>query len=36
MSKAFPSRIAARDENGFLSMIDVEYAWLRSKCSRYG
>lgn len=36
LSKAFPSKIAANDENGFISMVDVEYAWLPSKCSRCG
>ncbi|KAG2320035.1 hypothetical protein Bca52824_013248 [Brassica carinata] len=36
LSKGFPSRIAANDENGFISMVDVEYAWLPSKCERCG
>ncbi|ESQ44319.1 hypothetical protein EUTSA_v10006382mg [Eutrema salsugineum] len=36
LSKAFPSRIAADDLNGVISMVDVEYAWLPSKCSRCG
>ncbi|CAF2125295.1 unnamed protein product [Brassica napus] len=36
LSKAFPTKIAANDENGFISMVDVEYAWLPSKCSRCG
>uniref|UniRef100_A0A0D3BJ41 CCHC-type domain-containing protein n=2 Tax=Brassica oleracea var. oleracea TaxID=109376 RepID=A0A0D3BJ41_BRAOL len=36
LSKAFPLRIAANDENGFISMVDVEYAWLPSKCGRCG
>ncbi|CAN7010623.1 unnamed protein product [Brassica oleracea var. botrytis] len=36
LSKAFPSKIANNDENDFISMVDVEYAWLPSKCSRYG
>ncbi|KAF3530472.1 hypothetical protein DY000_02039143 [Brassica cretica] len=26
LSKGFPSRIAANDENGFISMVDVDYA----------
>ncbi|XP_024013941.1 uncharacterized protein LOC18010075 [Eutrema salsugineum] len=34
LSKAFPTRIA--DLNGFISMVDVEYAWLPSKCGRFG
>ncbi|XP_024004736.1 uncharacterized protein LOC112081916 [Eutrema salsugineum] len=33
LSKAFPSRTAADDINGVISMVDVEYAWLPSKCS---
>ncbi|KAG2248058.1 hypothetical protein Bca52824_087686 [Brassica carinata] len=36
LSKGFPSRIAANDENGFISMVDVDYAWLPSKCERCG
>ncbi|KFK24773.1 hypothetical protein AALP_AA8G022800 [Arabis alpina] len=36
LCKAVPSRIAADDENGFISMVDVEYAWLPSKCERCG
>ncbi|KAF3527154.1 hypothetical protein F2Q69_00046736 [Brassica cretica] len=36
LSKGFPSRIAANDENGFISMVDVDYAWLSSKCERCG
>ncbi|XP_024010468.1 uncharacterized protein LOC18014899 [Eutrema salsugineum] len=36
LSKAFPTRIAAGDEKGFISMVDVEYAWLPTKCSRCG
>ncbi|ESQ38279.1 hypothetical protein EUTSA_v10029505mg [Eutrema salsugineum] len=36
LSKAFPTRIAAEDDNGFISMVDVEYAWLPSKCGRCG
>ncbi|KFK38925.1 hypothetical protein AALP_AA3G178200 [Arabis alpina] len=36
LSKAFPPKIAAGDENGFISMVDVEYAWLPTKCSRCG
>ncbi|ESQ55342.1 hypothetical protein EUTSA_v10026463mg [Eutrema salsugineum] len=36
LSKAFPSRTAADDINGVISMVDVEYAWLPSKCSRCG
>ncbi|CAN6916198.1 unnamed protein product [Brassica oleracea] len=31
LSKGFPSRIAPNDENGFISMVDVDYAWLPSK-----
>ncbi|CAA7043759.1 unnamed protein product [Microthlaspi erraticum] len=34
LSKAFLPKIAANDENGFISMVDVEYAWLPSKCTR--
>ncbi|KAG5414449.1 hypothetical protein IGI04_002016 [Brassica rapa subsp. trilocularis] len=36
LSKGFPSRIAANDENGFISMVDVDYAWLPSKCEICG
>ncbi|KAF2595654.1 hypothetical protein F2Q68_00009380 [Brassica cretica] len=36
LSKGFPSRIAANDENVFISMVDVDYAWLPSKCERCG
>ncbi|CAA7042997.1 unnamed protein product [Microthlaspi erraticum] len=36
LSKAFPPRIAASDDSGFISMVDVEYAWLPTKCSRCG
>ncbi|CAN6927752.1 unnamed protein product [Brassica oleracea] len=36
LSKGFPSRIAANDENGFIAMVDVDYAWLPSKCERCG
>ncbi|CAA7057602.1 unnamed protein product [Microthlaspi erraticum] len=36
LSKAFPPRIAAEDKRGFICMVDVEYAWLPSKCSRCG
>ncbi|CAN7071261.1 unnamed protein product [Brassica oleracea var. botrytis] len=36
LSKTFPLRIAANDENGFISMVDVKYAWLPSKCGRCG
>ncbi|KAF3497805.1 hypothetical protein DY000_02053747 [Brassica cretica] len=36
LSKGFPSRIAANDENRFISMVDVDYAWLPSKCERCG
>ncbi|XP_024004814.1 uncharacterized protein LOC18028723 [Eutrema salsugineum] len=36
LSKAFPTKIAAGDESGFISMVDVEYAWLPSKCSKCG
>ncbi|KAF3603268.1 hypothetical protein F2Q69_00034594 [Brassica cretica] len=36
LSKGFPSRIADNDENGFISMVDVDYAWLPSKCERCG
>ncbi|CAA7033312.1 unnamed protein product [Microthlaspi erraticum] len=36
LSKAFPPRIAADDKNGFIWMVDVEYAWLPSKCGRCG
>ena len=34
--KAFPARIAASDSTGFISMVDVEYAWLPTNCSRCG
>lgn len=36
LSKAFPARIAATDTTGFISMVDVEYAWLPTSCSRCG
>ncbi|XP_024005999.1 uncharacterized protein LOC18007891 [Eutrema salsugineum] len=36
LTKTFPTRIAADDLNGFISMVDVEYAWLPSKCGRCG
>lgn len=36
LSKAFPQRIAASDETGFISMVDVEYAWLPTLCTRCG
>ncbi|CAA7054038.1 unnamed protein product [Microthlaspi erraticum] len=36
LSKAFPPRIAASDDSGVISMVDVEYAWLPTKCSRCG
>lgn len=36
LSKVFPSRIAVGDTTGFIFMVDVEYAWLPTKCSRYG
>ncbi|CAN6841740.1 unnamed protein product, partial [Brassica oleracea] len=36
LSKGFLSRIAANHENGFISMVDVDYAWLPSKCERCG
>ncbi|CAN6845675.1 unnamed protein product [Brassica oleracea var. botrytis] len=36
LSKGFPSSIAANDENVFISMVDVDYAWLPSKCERCG
>ncbi|KAL0724229.1 hypothetical protein Bca4012_038828 [Brassica carinata] len=36
LSKAFPQRIAASDETGFISMVDVEYAWLPTVCTRCG
>ncbi|CAA7055712.1 unnamed protein product [Microthlaspi erraticum] len=36
LSKAFPPKIAASDKTGFISMVDVDYAWLPSKCGRCG
>lgn len=36
LCKAFPPRIAASDETGFIAMVDVEYAWLPSTCGRCG
>ncbi|CAN7136746.1 unnamed protein product [Brassica rapa subsp. narinosa] len=36
LSKAFPARITATDTTGFISMVDVEYAWLPTSCSRCG
>ncbi|KAJ4869972.1 hypothetical protein Rs2_48433 [Raphanus sativus] len=36
LSKAFPKRIAASDKTGSISMVDVEYAWLPTNCSRCG
>ncbi|KAJ4888580.1 hypothetical protein Rs2_28328 [Raphanus sativus] len=36
LSKAFSKRIAASDKTGFISMVDVEYAWLPTNCSRCG
>ncbi|CAA7017320.1 unnamed protein product [Microthlaspi erraticum] len=34
LSKGFPPRIAADDKKGFISMVDVDYAWLPSKCGQ--
>ncbi|CAE5959388.1 unnamed protein product [Arabidopsis arenosa] len=36
LSKAFPTKIAASDIAGFISMVDVEYAWLPTICSTCG
>ncbi|CAL9237640.1 unnamed protein product [Arabidopsis halleri] len=36
LSKAFPTKIAAGDIAGFISMVDVEYAWLPTICSTCG
>jgi hypothetical protein len=36
LSNAFPPRIAAENKTGFICMVDVEYAWLPSKCVRCG
>lgn len=36
LDKGFPDRIAARDRKGIVSLVDVEYAWIPSKCERCG
>ncbi|KAF3535352.1 hypothetical protein F2Q69_00020781 [Brassica cretica] len=36
LNKVFPARIVATDTTGFLSMVDVKYAWLPTNCSRCG
>ncbi|CAL9223479.1 unnamed protein product [Arabidopsis halleri] len=36
LSKAFPTKIAAVDKTGFISMVDVDYAWLPTICSSCG
>ena len=36
LSKVFPTKIAASDITGFISMVDVKYAWLPTICSTRG
>ncbi|EOA33828.1 hypothetical protein CARUB_v10021307mg [Capsella rubella] len=36
LEKGFPHRIAVEDKRGNVTMVDVEYSWLPSKCSRCG
>ncbi|XP_023646042.1 uncharacterized protein LOC17896692 [Capsella rubella] len=36
LEKGFPHRIAVEDKRGNATMVDVEYSWLPSKCSRCG
>lgn len=32
----FPQKVALKDKIGLISMVDVVYSWLPSKCDRYG
>lgn len=36
LNKAFAQKIAAEDKKGNVSMIDVEYSWIPSKCESCG
>ncbi|KFK23726.1 hypothetical protein AALP_AAs55280U000100, partial [Arabis alpina] len=36
LDRAFPQRIAATDSKGNLSMVEVLYSWIPSKCHRCG
>ncbi|KAL0669012.1 hypothetical protein Bca4012_031716 [Brassica carinata] len=36
INKPFPSKVAIEDESGSITMVDVLYSWLPSKCSNCG
>ncbi|KAG7579646.1 hypothetical protein ISN45_Aa03g037760 [Arabidopsis thaliana x Arabidopsis arenosa] len=36
LSKAFPPRIAAADKKGNISMVNVDYSWVPTKCGDCG
>ncbi|CAN8243441.1 unnamed protein product [Cochlearia groenlandica] len=36
LDRAFPQRVALEDESGSISMVNVIYSWLPSKCSSCG
>lgn len=36
LDKPFPVKVALEDESGSISMVDIMYSWLPSKCSTCG
>ena len=36
LNKAFPSKVPIKNESGSITMVDVLYSWLPSKCSNCG
>lgn len=34
LDKGFPHSIAAEDKRGNISIVDVEYSWLPTKCNK--